>query len=61
MLSHYPITLSIAAGGAATISLIGHAHDASAPAATAWLLAGAVAVGLLALIVAARELVAWLR
>jgi hypothetical protein len=37
-LSHYPITLSIAAAGARKISLIGHGHDARTPAATAWLL-----------------------
>jgi hypothetical protein len=32
------------------VSLIGHAHDASTPAGTAWLLGGAVALGLLALV-----------
>ena len=51
VLSHFPIALSIAAAGAATVSLIEHAHDASAPDGTAWLIAGAVALGLLALIV----------
>lgn len=50
MLSHLPITLSIAAAGAAMVSLIGHAGDDRTPAGTAWLLAGAVALGLLALI-----------
>jgi hypothetical protein len=39
VLSHFPITLSIVAPGAATVSLIGHAHDASAPEVAAWLLA----------------------
>lgn len=57
ILSHLPITLSIAAGGAAMVSLIGHAHDARTPARTAWLLAGAVAVALLAQAIAARALV----
>jgi low temperature requirement protein LtrA len=57
LLSHFPITLSIAAGGAAMVSLIEHAHDPSTPPETAWLLTGAVAVGLLAVIVAARTLV----
>lgn len=38
------------------LSLIGHAHDARTPAATAWLLSGAVAVGLLAVVMAARAL-----
>ena len=56
LLSHLPITLSITAAGAAMVSLIAHAHDARTPASTAWLLAGAVAVGLLALIVTTRAL-----
>jgi low temperature requirement protein LtrA len=56
IVSHCPITLSIAAAGAGMISLIEHAHDARTPATTAWLLTGAVAVGLLALIVTANAL-----
>ncbi len=56
-LSHFPIALSIAASGAAMVSLVGHAHDANAPAATAWLLGSAVALGLLALIVVEQSLV----
>jgi low temperature requirement protein LtrA len=55
LMSHLPITLSITAAGAAMVSLIGHAHDARTPAATAWLLSGAVAVGLVALIVIERS------
>ena len=39
------------------VSLIGHAHDARTPASTAWLLSGAVALGLLALILTERTLV----
>jgi hypothetical protein len=39
------------------VSLIGHAHDASAPAGTSWLLAGAVATGLVALVLTERVLV----
>jgi low temperature requirement protein LtrA len=50
ILSHLPITLSITAAGAAMVSLIGHAHDSRTPASTAWLLSGAVALGLVALI-----------
>jgi len=50
ILSHFPITLSIAAAGAAMVSVVEHAHDPSAPQATAWLVAGAVALGLLGLI-----------
>ena len=38
------------------VSLIGHAHDTSAPAGTSWLLAGAVATGLLALVLIERAL-----
>jgi low temperature requirement protein LtrA len=57
VLSHLPVTLSIAAAGAGIVSLIGHTHDARAPEATAWLLAGAVALGLLALIVIEQSLV----
>jgi low temperature requirement protein LtrA len=50
ILGHYPITLSIAAAGAGMVSLLEHAHDASTPSGTAWLLSGAVAVGLVFLI-----------
>jgi low temperature requirement protein LtrA len=57
LLSHLPITLSTAAAGAAMVSLIEHAQDARTPASTAWLLAGAVALGLLALTVTQRTLV----
>ena len=56
LLSHLPITLSIAAAGAAMTSLITHAHDPVTPPETAWLLAGAVAVGLLALVPASLAL-----
>ena len=56
MLSHLPIALSITASGAAIVSLVEHAHDAATPAGTAWLLGGAVAIGLFALVLAARAL-----
>jgi low temperature requirement protein LtrA len=56
IVSHCPITLAIAAAGAGIVGLIEHAHDARTPATTAWLLTGALAVGLLALIVAANAL-----
>jgi low temperature requirement protein LtrA len=56
LLSHLPITLSIAAAGAAMVSLIAHAHDARTPAGTAWVLSGAVALGLFALILTERSL-----
>ncbi|MGH9194082.1 MAG: low temperature requirement protein A, partial [Acidimicrobiales bacterium] len=57
MLSHLPITLSIAAAGAAMVSLISHAGDDRTPAGTAWLLAGSVALGLLALTFAEQALI----
>jgi low temperature requirement protein LtrA len=56
MLAHLPIQLSIAAAGAAMVSLIEHAADPTTPPATAWLIAGAVAIGLLGLIPAERSL-----
>ncbi|HEX7263965.1 MAG TPA: low temperature requirement protein A [Candidatus Dormibacteraeota bacterium] len=56
MLSHYPITLSIAVAGAGMVSLIEHAHDDSTPEPTSWLLSGAVAVGLVFLIPTWRAL-----
>jgi hypothetical protein len=39
------------------VSLIGHAHDARTPAGTGWLLAGAVATALVALVLTERALV----
>jgi low temperature requirement protein LtrA len=46
---HLPVAGSIAAAGAGIVSLIEHAHDSSTPAETAWLVAGSVAIGLVAL------------
>jgi low temperature requirement protein LtrA len=57
LLSHLPVTMAIAASGAAMVSLIDHAHDDRTPVETGWLLAGAVAVALLATVVIARALV----
>jgi low temperature requirement protein LtrA len=54
MLSHLPIQLSIVAAGAGIVNLIEHAHDPSTPPATAILLGGSVALGLLGLIVTER-------
>lgn len=50
LLTHLPVTISIAAAGAAMVSLIGHAEEPATPAPTAWLLSGSVALGLLALV-----------
>ena len=57
VMSHLPITGSITAAGAGMVSLIGHAHDPTTPAGTSWLLAGAVATGLLALVLTEQALV----
>jgi low temperature requirement protein LtrA len=57
LLGHLPVTMAIAASGAAMVSLIDHAHDARTPVETGWLLAGAVAASLLATVVIARALV----
>lgn len=56
MFLHLPVTLSIAAAGAAMVSLIEHAGDDHAPAATAWLLSGSVTLGLVALVLIMRTL-----
>jgi low temperature requirement protein LtrA len=55
-MSHLGVTLGIAAAGAAMVSLIDHAHDGRTPAETAWLLSGAVALGLVAEILVERTL-----
>ena len=56
MFGHLPATMSIAATGAAMVSLVEHAGDDRAPEATAWLLAGSVALGLVSLLVIVRTL-----
>ena len=56
-LIYLPITLSIAAAGAAMVSLLEHAHDAQTPAATAWLMSGTVALEMVSVIAAAWSLV----
>jgi low temperature requirement protein LtrA len=56
ILGHWPITLAIAGSGAAMVSLIEHAHDPSGPAATAWLLGGAIALALVAHAFVGRQL-----
>lgn len=49
MVGHFPLTLSIAAAGAAMVSVIEHAGEAEAPAATAWLLTSSTAIGFVSL------------
>lgn len=56
MISHLPVTLAIAASGAALVILIEHAADERAPASAAWVLAGSVAVALFGLIATMRTL-----
>jgi low temperature requirement protein LtrA len=56
ILGHLPITLAIAGSGAAMVSLIAHAAEPAVPPETAWLLSGAVAVGLAGLSIAATAL-----
>ncbi|HEV2373693.1 MAG TPA: low temperature requirement protein A [Streptosporangiaceae bacterium] len=61
MLSHLPLTAAIAAMGAAMVSLVDHAHEGRAPAATAWLLCAGTAVVLCATMLVATSLRAWHR
>ena len=53
---HLPIAIAIVGAGSAMIGLLAHAHDPQTPAATAWLLAGSVALLFLALGVMTRTL-----
>ena len=56
MFSHLPISMGIAAAGAALISLVEHAGDQRAPVATAWVLTGSIAVVLVGLMLAMSAL-----
>ena len=56
ILTHLPITMAIAAAGAAMVSLIEHAHDPVTPQATAILLCASVAAGLVAQVAQAWSL-----
>jgi low temperature requirement protein LtrA len=44
LVTHLPLSMSVAATGAGMVSLIGHATDHQTPAATGWLIGGSVAV-----------------
>jgi low temperature requirement protein LtrA len=61
MFSHLPLTAAIAAMGAAMVSLVDHAHDGRAPAATAWVLCAGVALVLCATMLVSASLRAWHR
>lgn len=54
--AHLPITMSVAAAGAAMVSLIEHGDEAATPASTAWLLTGSMALGLVALVIQVQTL-----
>ena len=53
---HFPLTMGIAAGGAAMVSLVEHAADPRTPTATAWLLTGSVTLVLASIAAAAQAL-----
>ncbi len=59
MMSHLPVAASIAASGAALVTLVEHAGDRRAPADAAWVLTGSMAIGLLGLIAVASRLADW--
>lgn len=59
MFGHLPLTAAVAAMGAAMASLVGHAHDARTPAATAWVLSAGTAVVLCTTMLLAASLHAW--
>jgi low temperature requirement protein LtrA len=50
MFSHLPLAMAIAAAGAAMVSLVEHATDERAPAATSWLLTGSIAIALISMV-----------
>jgi low temperature requirement protein LtrA len=54
--AHLPLTMSVAAAGAALVSIVGHASESSVPAPTAWLFTCAVAVTFAAVGVACTAL-----
>jgi low temperature requirement protein LtrA len=56
MFSHLPISMGIAAAGAALVSLVEHAGERQAPAATAWVLTGSIALVLVGMLVAMTAL-----
>ena len=59
MLGHLPLTAAVAAMGAAMASLVDHAQEHRAPAATAWVLGAGAAVVLTAAMLISASLQAW--
>jgi low temperature requirement protein LtrA len=56
LVAHLPLTMSIAAAGAAMVSLIEQAGDGATPRGTAWLLSGSVALALTGMVLQVRTL-----
>ncbi|MFC0438395.1 low temperature requirement protein A [Kutzneria buriramensis] len=59
MYLHLPLTATVAAMGAAMVSLVEQAHEDRTPVATAWVLCGGAAVVLVATMVLATTLQDW--
>ncbi len=56
---HLPLTMSIAAAGAAMISIIAHAGDPRAPLVATWVLSGSVTVALMSIAAIVPTLQEW--
>jgi low temperature requirement protein LtrA len=54
--AHLPLTMAIAAAGAALVSIVGHASESTVPHSTAWLFSCAIAVTLAAVGIACTAL-----
>ena len=59
ILGHLPLTATVAAMGAAMVSLVEHAHDARTPADAAWVLGAGAAVVLATTMLLAATLPTW--
>lgn len=57
LVAHLPVTMSIAAAGAAMVSLVEEAGDGATARATAWLLSGSVALALVGMVFQVRTLI----
>ncbi len=58
---HLPLTMAIAAAGAAMVGIIEHADAPRSPQVAAWVLTGSVAVALVSIALLVRTLVDWAR
>jgi low temperature requirement protein LtrA len=59
LVGHLPVTMTIAATGAAMVNMVEHAPGGHAPAPAAMVLSASVAVGVLALVLVATSLADW--